>query len=145
MKTRTYLCPDCDGYGATAPGCHHFHNDPACDCEVMCDRCDESGVIEATYDEGERLGFQPWDGPIGRSAERLRIKRVDPLVRLAQDRKAGIGHRSAAYAWARRDAMKPVRLPRYTPESYLARLQRTDPVAAEVLAPVLNFLMPRAA
>lgn len=103
----TFLCPDCDGYGATAEGCDHQHNDPACDCECMCWHCDESGVVQLERSEGERLGLHPWTGPLGRSLARVRIRHVDPLIRLADARRTGYRGRSVAYAWAKRDAMKP--------------------------------------
>lgn len=66
---------------------------------------------------------------------------TDPLLAMRNARRM-----PWAYRIARDRAMKPVRLPKPpAPECYLARLRRTDPVAAEVLAPVLSFMSGRLA
>jgi hypothetical protein len=110
MSLATFLCGKCDGYGATTD-CNHHPNDPACDCEVMCVACDESGVVRMDRDAGFDKGLQPWSGDLGRSAARVRAKHVDPLIRLAEVRACITRGRTVAYHQARQRAMKPVLLP----------------------------------
>lgn len=105
----TFLCPDCDGYG-TDPlhGAPHSPVEDGPDCA----RCDGFGTVRMSYAEGDLRGLQPWTGRYGRMVEfkRARID-IEWLAELARCRSVGARGRSVAYARAREEAMRPVRLP----------------------------------
>lgn len=104
--TRTYLCPDCDGWGV------HVHNsstdygygrDPQCDEEAECLDCRGDGVVVRTYVEGELKALQPWDGTVGRGAVPVRYPAKDWFAELRATRKACAERhiRSLPYSWAK--------------------------------------------
>lgn len=82
-KTRTYLCPDCDGWGLT--GGERLDVDDYAP-EYSCGTCDETGVITATYADGEKFDLHPWAGDTGRAAHRVRSSDRDALERMASHR-----------------------------------------------------------
>ena len=102
MSAYTYLCPDCDGYGYT--GGERLDVDDYAD-EYPCMSCNESGVVHLSREIGEQRNLQPWHGEVGRSAARVRIRRIEWLVELARCRKVGARGRSVAYADAKRRAL----------------------------------------
>lgn len=99
--TRTYLCPTCDGYGVTNTDGRH-PNDPD-RYDAPCADCDESGVVVASYDDGDLRGLQPWTGERGRILERLTPAATDWFAELRDTRKACAERhvRSLPYSWAK--------------------------------------------
>lgn len=97
--TRTYLCPDCGGWGVIqlndgSP--YGYGPDPQDDHEVDCIECDSSGVVVRTYRDGAILDLVPWDGLSGKVLEGVRAaKRTsDPLLdmgRLRRERHHPLG------------------------------------------------------
>lgn len=84
-STRTWLCPDCDGYGGWTTNASSLP-DPQTEEDHECLICDATGVITATYAEGERRGLHPWTGDVGRGAF-PRMPYPDPLTTLAHFRR----------------------------------------------------------
>lgn len=83
VKGRTWLCPECDGYGAFGNG--RSPNDPSYE-DSECADCEGRGVIHASYSQAWAMGLHPWSGDRGRSASRDRFPHKDPLLRLAEVR-----------------------------------------------------------
>ncbi|KRG69142.1 hypothetical protein [Pseudoxanthomonas dokdonensis] len=117
-QKRTYLCPDCDGYGETVhndTNPYGYGPDPQCDVEVECRNCDGSGVIVSEYDDT----LQPWNGTSGRMGSRP-ASRPDPLITMARWRGKLRGHPTSPsanlyYGYARQIAVSPVALPDMRP------------------------------
>lgn len=92
MQTkRTWLCPHCEGWGVIQlndSNPHGYGPDPQLDDDSDCLACDGSGVIVASYEQGEREGLTPWDGLTGRTIEGVRAAKREPdiLIRLADRR-----------------------------------------------------------
>ena len=91
QSERTWLCPDCEGWGViqlNTSNPHGYGPDPQLDHDEDCIACDGSGVIVASYAKGEREGYTPWDGLTGRVIEGVRAakRESDILVRLADRR-----------------------------------------------------------
>lgn len=109
MDERTYLCPDCDGYGHT--GGEQLDVDDFTD-ELTCNRCEESGVIRMDRSKADDLGLQPWTGEEGRNAVTVRTAHVDSLVRMGEWRERaasamrqwGSDWRFTEYGWIRKTA-----------------------------------------
>lgn len=106
---RTYLCPDCDGWGRTG-GERLDVDDYAPD--YTCLTCDETGVIQS---EAGRDDLHPWHGEEGRMACRNRYKGQDSLVTLAyfrpiyaKQRRAGHKLEFTEYGAVFKRAMRPV-------------------------------------
>ncbi len=102
QATRTYLCPECDGYGQHEDGAGHYD----------CRGCDGLGVVRCEYTDE----LQPWTGPVGRMAQGGRTTPTDPLLTLARMRRQlrdDLLGRSANYQYglARQRAVSPVALP----------------------------------
>ena len=162
MNERTYLCPDCDGHGFTGGGRLDVDDYAP---EYSCLSCDESGVVHLSREIGEDRGLQPWgSSERGRDAERghhhahtlRRGKRPDRTLehdvlrsmamfrpRAAECLRQSGDWRFTEYGWIRtRFAMKPVKLPRFEEPGYIGRLMQADPVAAEILGPIVNAIFP---
>ena len=88
-NTRTYLCPDCDGWGAIEGNDGPTYvggTDPQHDWQKDCIECCSTGVIEATYADGEMLDLTPWTGSRGRVLQRNRAPAFDWFAYLAATR-----------------------------------------------------------
>ena len=98
-----------------------------------CDTCNGDGLV---YGGDPTCDDQPcmdcFDGEVE--------EWIDPLLVMRNCRR-----RHPAYRMARTVAMKPVTLPRYTPEPYIERLRRKDPMAAAILGPVFDGMVRMAA
>lgn len=98
-NTRTYLCPDCDGWGAIEGNDGPTYvggTDPQNDWQENCLECDGSGVVVLTYADADRLDLQPWDGLNGKVLEGVRAAKrgTDPLLdmgRLRAEHVAALG------------------------------------------------------
>lgn len=106
---RFFLCPACDGYGSFDNG--HSPNSPYYD-DSECIDCDGQGTQRLPIVTGHAQGLQPWGGPRGRSASRIRLPHTDPLQMMANSRAPA---RTALHAYrylpVRKRAMRPVALP----------------------------------
>lgn len=106
---RTWLCPDCDGWGVHESNASSI-NDPQCHDQIDCAICDGSGVLEASYAEGLSGDYQPWDGPLGKTAIGVAAQKrgTDPLLdmgRLREERGHPFGG-SFYYGIYRKRAMR---------------------------------------
>lgn len=100
-----------------------------------CETCNGDGLVyggDPTCDDQPCPVSDCFDGEV--------TEWDDPLVLMHLSR--GI---HPAYRRARTVAMKPVSLPRYTPEPYIERLRRKDPMAAAILGPVFDGMVRMAA
>jgi hypothetical protein len=91
QATRTWLCPNCEGWGVIELNDGNpfgYGPDPQDDHDVDCAACDGSGVIVASYAEGDDKGLIPWDGLTGKVVEGVRAAKREPdiLIRLADRR-----------------------------------------------------------
>lgn len=106
MKVCTFLCPDCDGWGRTGGeyrGGYGYSADPADYApEYPCIPCDESGVVHLSREIGEKRGLQPWTGEEGRTLSRNRLTYPEPLMWLANERRAVICVKQQLGSWRER-------------------------------------------